>query len=52
MTSSGLHLCEEVVFESPLPLWERDRMKGKGEHAYLLSQTKIAVSNSPRIEAG
>jgi hypothetical protein len=38
-------LYEEVVFGSPLPLRERDRVRGKEEKAYPLIQTKIAVND-------
>jgi hypothetical protein len=34
---------EEVVLGSPLPLWERDRVRGKGATTDLLIQTKNAV---------
>jgi len=34
---------EEIVFGSPLPLWERDRVRGSAEKTYLLLQTKIAL---------
>jgi hypothetical protein len=37
-------LYEEVVLESPLPLWERDRVRGKVATTSLLIQAKSAVS--------
>src|SRR5437773_11965303 len=42
---SGLHLYEEIVFGSPLPLRERDRVRGKGAATSLLIQTKNALIN-------
>jgi hypothetical protein len=41
---SGLHLHEEVVFGFPLPLWERDRVRGKATATNLLIQAKSAVN--------
>src|SRR5439155_26485579 len=40
---SGLHLYEEAVLGFPLPLRERDRVRGKAVATNLLSQTKSAV---------
>jgi hypothetical protein len=40
---SDLHLYEEIVFGSPLPLREGGRVRGSEEKVYLLSQTKIAI---------
>src|SRR5437773_1786464 len=42
---SGLHLYEEAVLGFPLPLRERDRVRGKAVATHLLIQTKSAVSN-------
>src|SRR5438034_10169057 len=41
---SGLHLYEEIVLGFPLPLRERDRVRGKGAATSLLIQTKKALS--------
>src|SRR5262245_63623986 len=43
---------EEVDFGSPLPLRERDRVRGKGTATRLLIQTKTAVSRSPVMFIG
>ena len=40
---SGLHLYEEAVLGFPLPLRERDRVRGKAGATHLLIQTKSAV---------
>src|SRR5439155_21564130 len=40
---SGLHLYEEAVLGFPLPLRERDRVRGKAVATHLLIQTKSAV---------
>src|SRR5438034_11513769 len=40
---SGLHLYEEAVLGFPLPLRERDRVRGKAVATNLLIQTKSAV---------
>src|SRR5213078_1320128 len=40
---SGLHLYEEAVLGFPLPLRERDRVRGKAVATQLLIQTKSAV---------
>src|SRR5438874_12723673 len=40
---SGLHLYEETVLGFPLPLRERDRVRGKVVATHLLIQTKSAV---------
>jgi hypothetical protein len=40
---SGCHLYEEVVLGFPLPLRERDRVRGKVKATNLLIQTKSAV---------
>ena len=42
---SGLHLHEEVVFGFPLPLRERDRVRGKGTVTNLFIQAKSAVGS-------
>jgi hypothetical protein len=47
---SGLHLSEEVVFASPLPLWERDRVRGNEEKASLFIQTKVAIWMVNRVD--
>src|SRR2546421_1857107 len=41
---SGLHLYEEAVLGFPLPLRERDRVRGKAVATNLLIQTKSAVT--------
>src|SRR5947207_7321648 len=41
---SGLHLYEEAVLGFPLPLRERDRVRGKAVATNLLIQTKSAVN--------
>src|SRR5207249_4332245 len=43
MLYSGLHLYEEAVLGFPLPLRERDRVRGKAVATNLLIQTKSAV---------
>src|SRR5881397_2307443 len=43
---SGLHLYEEIVLGFPLPLRERDRVRGKGAATSLLIQTKNALRSS------
>src|SRR6266446_1569078 len=43
---SGLHLYEEIVLGFPLPLRERDRVRGKGSATSLLIQTKNALRRS------
>src|SRR5947199_4389528 len=40
---SGLHLYEEAILGFPLPLRERDRVRGKAVATNLLIQTKSAV---------
>src|SRR5437773_11099314 len=40
---SGLQLYEEIIFGFPLPLRERDRVRGKGAATSLLIQTKNAL---------
>ena len=42
---SGLHLYEEAVLGFPLPLRERDRVRGKAVATNLFIQTKSAVSS-------
>ena len=44
MHYSGLHLYEEAVLGFPLPLRERDRVRGKGTATSLLIQTKNALN--------
>src|SRR5207247_503893 len=44
MLYSGLHLYEEAVLGFPLPLRERDRVRGKAVATNLLIQTKSAVA--------
>src|SRR5947207_10284807 len=44
---SGLHLYEEAVLGFPLPLRERDRVRGKAGATHLLIQTKSAVASRP-----
>ena len=46
---SGLHLYEEAVLGFPLPLREKDRVRGKAVATNLLIQTKSAVRLSERI---
>src|SRR5881397_4329978 len=43
---SGLHLYEEIVLGFPLPLRERDRVRGKGAATSLLIQTKNALGHT------
>src|SRR5947199_8079695 len=45
LTYSGLHLYEEAVLGFPLPLRERDRVRGKAVATHLLIQTKSAVGS-------
>src|SRR5436190_23646345 len=42
----GLHLYEEAVLGFPLPLRERDRVRGKAVTTNLLIQTKSAVART------
>src|SRR5207248_4135247 len=53
---SGLHLYEEAVLGFPLPLRERDRVRGKAGATHLLIQTKSAVDRIrlrlPAVAAG
>ena len=45
---SSLHLYEEVILGFPLPLWERDRVRGKVTVTSLFIQTKSAVNQTIR----
>src|SRR5439155_23151140 len=47
---SGLHLYEEAVLGFPLPLRERDRVRGKAVATNLLIQTKSAVRQREETE--
>ena len=40
-----MQLCEEVVLGFPLPVWERDRVRGKVAATNLLTQMKSAVKS-------
>src|SRR2546423_10882035 len=54
LSYSGLHLYEEAVLGFPLPLRERDRVRGKAVATHLLIQTKSAVDigvESPFLSA-
>src|SRR5947207_6439470 len=45
----GLHLYEEIILGFPLPLRERDRVRGKGAATSLLIQAKNALSCSSAV---
>jgi hypothetical protein len=46
MHHGSVHLCEEVILGFPLPLWERDRVRGKVAATSLFNQTKNRVRRS------
>src|SRR5216117_3830777 len=49
---SGLQLYEEIVLGFPLPLRERDRVRGKGAATSLLIQTKNALQRFAFVRRG